>query len=465
MPINWKVCDFVEKKKNYEMNMCEGPILIKMLKFAVPLMLSSILQLLFNAADVVVVGKFAGDNSLAAVGCTGSLVNLLTNLFIGLSVGANVMSARHYGAEQKEELEKCVHTSMSVAFLAGILLTVIGVLFSGKILALMDTPGEVLPLASQYLEIYFLGMVPSMIYNYGSAILRAVGDTRRPMVYLSLAGVVNVILNLIFVILFKMDVAGVAIATVISQCISAFLVVRCMVVSGGSIKLDLKKLRIDKKELLFIIRIGIPAGLQGCVFSLSNVVIQSSVNGFGELAVSGNSAASNLEGFVYVSMNAFHHATMSFMSQNYGAGKYDRLKKVVLCGVASVTVTGLLLGNIVILFGRQLLSLYTSSPAVIDAGMIRLRYICVLYCLCGMMDVMVGALRGIGYSVMPMIVSLCGACGLRLLWIATVFQIEEYHIIETVFLSYPISWLVTFLVHLICYLAVRKKAIPSVKIV
>lgn len=445
------------------MNMCEGSIFIKMLKFAVPLMLSSILQLLFNAADVVVVGKFAGDNSLAAVGCTGSLVNLLTNLFMGLSVGANVMAARHYGAEQWDELDDSVHTSMFISFLAGIFLTIIGVVFSGPILELMDTPAEVLPLAATYLRIYFLGMIPSMLYNFGSALLRAVGDTRRPMLYLSLAGMVNVILNLIFVIVFEMDVAGVAIATVISQCISAALVVRCMIKSGGSIRLDLKRLRINRKELRFIIRVGLPAGLQGCIFSLSNVVIQSSVNGFGELTVSGNSAASNLEGFVYVAMNSFHHATMSFMSQNYGAGKYDRLKKVVICGIASVTVTGLVLGNLVSFFGNTLLSVYTSNPVVIDAGLIRLKYICVTYCLCGMMDVMVGALRGIGYSVMPMIVSLCGACGLRLLWLATVFQMAEYHTIETVYVSYPISWLITFTVHVICYLAVRKKAIPTVK--
>ncbi|MCQ2496284.1 MAG: MATE family efflux transporter [Lachnospiraceae bacterium] len=439
------------------MNMCEGPILINMLKFTIPLMLSSILQLLFNAADVVVVGKFAGDNSLGAVGCTGSLINLLTNLFVGLSVGANVMAARHYGAKQEDELTKSVHTSMVIAVIGGALLTLVGVLFAEPILRLMDTPELQLPLAATYLRIYFCGMIASMVYNFGSAILRAIGDTKRPMYYLTLAGVVNVILNMIFVIVLKMDVAGVAIATVTSQCISAVLVVRCMIKEKGPIGLDLKKLKVDKKELGYIVRIGLPAGLQGCIFSLSNVVIQSSINGFGETVVSGSSACSNLEGFVYVSMNAFHHATLSFMSQNYGAGRFDRMKKIMLCGLGCVCVTGLVLGNLEVFLGETLLGIYTDSPAVVAAGMIRMRYVCTIYCFCGMMDVMVGVMRGIGYSIMPMIVSLCGACGLRLIWIATVFQIAEYHVIDTVYVSYPMSWILTFLTHIGCYLIVRKK--------
>lgn len=446
----------VKKEKSFTMNMCEGPIFINMLKFTIPLMLSSILQLLFNAADVVVVGKFAGDNSLGAVGCTGSLINLLTNLFVGLSVGANVMAARHFGAGQEEELTKSVHTSMVIALAGGVLLTLTGVVFAEPILRLMDTPELQLPLAATYLRIYFCGMVASMVYNFGSAILRAIGDTKRPMYYLTFAGVINVVLNMIFVIIFKLDVAGVATATVVSQCISAVLVVRCMMKEQGAIRLDLKKLKIDRRELGFIVRIGIPAGLQGCIFSLSNVVIQSSINGFGETVVSGSSACSNLEGFVYVSMNAFHHATLSFMSQNYGAGRFDRMKKIVVCGLASVCVTGLILGNLEVFFGEKLLSIYTDSSEVVAAGMTRMRYVCTIYCFCGMMDVMVGVLRGIGYSVMPMIVSLCGACGLRLIWIATVFQLEKYHVVDTVYVSYPISWIVTFLVHVCCYFVVRR---------
>ena len=399
------------------MNMCEGAVLPKMLKFAVPLMLSSILQLLFNAADVVVVGKFAGDNALAAVGCTGSLINLLCNLFMGLSVGANVMVARHYGAKQEDELKKSVHTAMVLSF----------------------------------------GMVPNMVYNFGSAVLRAVGDTRRPMYFLTLAGVVNVILNLIFVIKFDMGVAGVAIATVISQTISAALVVICMMREKGAIRLILKDLGIDKKELVSILRIGLPAGMQGCIFSLSNVVIQKSINGFGSTTVSGSSAASNLEGFVYVSMNAFHQATLSFMSQNYGAGKYDRLKKITFAGLFCVTITGLTLGNMEYFLGKTLLGIYTSSDSVIDAGLIRMSIICTTYCLCGVMDVMVGALRGLGYSFVPMIVSLCGVCGIRLVWLFTIFEMPEYHKIEMVYISYPISWLATFAIHFTSYLVIKHK--------
>ena len=429
----------------------------KMLKFAVPLMLSSILQLLFNAADVVVVGKFAGDDALAAVGCTGSLINLLINLFMGLSVGANVMVARHFGAKREDELKKSVHTSMLLSVLGGLLLTGVGVLFTEGILELMETPAEVLPLAALYLRIYFMGMVPNMVYNFGSAILRAIGDTKRPMYFLTLAGVVNVCLNLIFVIVLSWGVAGVAVATVISQTISAVLVVLCLLKESGAIKLKIKDLRIDKKELLAILRIGIPAGLQGCIFSLSNVVIQKSINGFGKVTVSGNSAAANLEGFVYVSMNALHQATLSFMSQNYGAGRYERLKKIAVSGILCVTATGLTLGNLEYFFGKTLLGIYTSSENVIDAGLVRMSIICTTYCLCGMMDVMVGALRGLGYSFVPMIVSLCGVCGIRLVWLFTVFEMEEYHLVETVYVSYPISWLATFLIHLGSYIVISRK--------
>lgn len=442
----------------YKMDMCEGPILTKMLRFSLPLMLSSILQLLFNAADVVVVGKFAGDNSLGAVGCTGSLVNLLVNLFIGLSVGANVMAARHFGAKQDDKLSQTVHTSMVISVISGLILTIVGIVFAKDLLELMDTPTELLDLAALYLRIYFGGMVANLIYNFGSALLRAVGDTKRPMMYLTIAGVVNVALNLLFVIVFKLDVAGVAIATVISQCISAFLVVRCLMKETGGIRLELRKLAINRREFIEIAKVGLPAGFQGCIFSLSNVIIQSSVNGFGRIVVSGNSAALNLEGFVYVSMNSFHHATLSFMSQNYGAGKTDRMKKILMSGILCVTVTGVVLGGLEVLFGKQLLYIYTSNPDVVAAGQTRLLYICTLYFTCGLMDVMVGAMRGLGYSVMPMIVSLAGVCGVRLIWIATVFTMPEYHMVESVYVAYPISWIVTFLIHFACYLAVRKKA-------
>ena len=441
----------------YEMDMCEGPLLKKMLFFALPLMFSSMLQLLFNAADTIVVGQFCGDNSLGAVGSNGALINLLTNVFIGLSVGANVLVAKFYGAGNKESLHDTVHTAVLMSLVCGVVLLVIGEVFARQLLILMKTPSGILDLSTTYLRIYFLGMPAMMFYNFGSAILRAVGDTKRPLYYLSFAGVVNVGLNLLLVIVFRLDVAGVAIATVISQLISAVLVLRCLLKDSGSVRLSIKELHINKHILGKILRIGLPAGFQGSIFSLSNVVIQSSVNTFGEIVVSGNSAAANIEGFVYMAMNAFHHTTLSFTGQNYGAGNMKRVRKTLLLGQACVTVTGLVFGLLVVFFGRPLLSIYTDTPEAIAAGMVRLTIICGTYFLCGNMDVMVGSLRGIGYAVMPMIVSLVGACGLRLLWIATVFRVPQYHTIDTVYLSYPVSWAITTLVHVVCFVIVWKK--------
>lgn len=444
-------------QKKYEMDMCSGSILKKMLMFTLPLMLSSILQLLFNAADIVVVGRFAGDNSLAAVGSTTALINLLTNLFVGLSIGANVTAARNYGGKREDALSRTVHTAVTISIISGVILTVIGVVGTKEMLRLMSTPDEIIDLAADYLRIYFAGITATTIYNFGSALLRAIGDTKRPLYYLLAAGAVNVVLNLLFVIVFKMDVSGVALATIISESLSAFLVIRCLMRETGAIKLELKKLRVHKAELISIIRIGLPAGFQGIVFALSNVVIQSSVNLFGNIVVAGNSAAANIEGFVYMAMNSFYQATLSFMSQNFGAGEYKRLNKILACGELCVVVVGLVLGNAAVLFGNQLLSIYSDSPEVIAAGMVRLHYISKVYFLCGIMDVLVGALRGIGYSVLPMVVSLLGACGLRLLWIATVFQIPQFHKIEVVYLSYAITWIITTGVHFLCYVIVRKR--------
>ncbi len=441
----------------YEIDMCSGSVLKKMLIFTLPLMLSGVLQLLFNASDIIIVGRFAGDNSLAAVGSNSALINLLTNLFIGLSIGANVIAARHYGAGEVKELSKTVHTSMLIGAVSGVILAVVGFFFATGILELMKTPEEVLSLASTYLKIYFIGMPSLMIYNFGSALLRSIGDTKRPLFYLSFSGVVNIILNLIFVIAFKLDVAGVAIATVISETISAVLVVRCLMHETGGIRLIPSELRIDKKKAAEIFRFGIPAGLQGVIFSLSNVVIQSSVNLFGSTVVAGNSAAQNIEGFVYVAMNSFYQSAISFTSQNYGAKKYERLTKILGCALGCVVVTGVVLGFTGLLFGKGLLSLYTTGSDTIEAGLVRMRVIFKVYFLCGIMDVMVGALRGIGYSIMPMIVSLIGACGIRLLWIATVFQIPEYHTIRSIYLSYPVSWTITIIAHVVCYIIVRKK--------
>lgn len=444
-------------KKTYSIDMCNGSIMPKLLKFSIPLMCSSILQLLFNAADVVVVGQFCGETSLAAVGSTSSLINLLTNLFIGLSVGANVLVARYFGAKQGENLRNTVHTSIALSIVSGLMLTVIGVVFAKQILLWMQCPGDVLPLSELYLRVYFCGMTATMIYNFCSSILRAVGDTKRPLYYLLFSGVINVLLNLFFVIVCNLNVAGVGLATVLSQCISAFLIVRCLVKETGEFRLVLKKVRFHKKELIKILQIGLPAGLQGTVFSLSNVVIQSSVNSFGSVIMAGNAAAMNIEGFVYMAMNAFQQAAVSFVSQNAGAGRFGRINKIVFRVLLCVTITGCTLGGLAVLFGPELLSLYSSKPAVIEQGIVRLHMICICYALCGIMDVMVGVLRGLGYSVMPMIVSLLGACGLRLLWIFTIFQIPEYHTTKVLYFSYPMSWTITILVHVICFLVVRRK--------
>lgn len=443
--------------KKYQMDMCSGSIFRKMLIFALPLMCSSILQLLFNAADIVVVGRFAGDNALAAVGSTSSLINLLTNLFVGLSIGTNVLTAQYFGAKKDQDLKETVHTSMLLSVYSGIILTIIGIVVAVKILEWMQAPKEVLDLAALYLRIYFVGMTSTMVYNFGSAILRAVGDTKRPLYYLLSAGIVNVVLNLIFVIVFKMGVAGVAIATVISQTISAVLVVRCLMKETSGIQLVLTELKIHKDKFTRIVRIGLPAGFQGMVFSLSNVVIQSAINSFGAIVVAGNSAASNIEGFVYMAMNAFYQSAISFTSQNYGAKQLKRINRILISGELYVIATGLLLGNLAVFFGETLLGIYSTTPEVIEAGMVRLKLIGTTYALCGIMDVLVGVLRGIGYSVMPMIVSLIGACGLRLVWIATVFQIPQFHTPKVIYTSYPITWTITFSVHFICFLWARHK--------
>lgn len=445
--------------KKYSMDMCSGSILPKILTFAIPLMCSSVLQLLFNAADVVVVGRFGSEHSLAAVGSTTSLINLLTNLFIGLSIGANVLVARFYGAKAIKELEDTVHTAVALSLLSGVVLTIFGMLFTRQILIWMQTPEEVLPLAATYLRIYFLGMTPMMIYNFCSSILRAVGDTKRPLYFLLASGCVNVVLNLVFVIVFHMDVVGVGLATVISQVISAVLIVRCLICEKEDYRICINKIAFHKTEMLRILQIGLPAGLQGTIFSLSNVVIQSSVNSFGPVVMAGNAAAANIEGFVYVAMNSFHQAAVSFISQNFGAGNKKRIYQVAFRTLGCVIVTGCVLGGLAVLFGEPLLSIYSSNDAVKQMGMTRMQVICGTYALCGVMDVMVGILRGIGYSVMPMIVSLLGACGLRLLWIFTFFQIPQFHTTKVLYLSYPVSWAITFAVHVACFFIVRKKAL------
>ncbi|MBR2948749.1 MAG: MATE family efflux transporter [Lachnospiraceae bacterium] len=445
----------MSKNKSYEIDMCNGPLLGKILLFSIPLMLSGVLQLLFNAADIVVVGRFAGHQALAAVGSTSALINLLVNVFIGLSVGTNVMVANYYGAGDRERLSQTVHTAILSSIICGLALIFIGGFLAKPMLTLMGTPDDVLHQAALYMRIYFAGMPVFMLYNFGAAILRAVGDTRRPLYYLLIAGVLNVGLNLIFVIVLHMGVAGVALATVISQIVSAFLVIKALMNSDDMIRLELKKLKIHPARLRKMIRIGLPAGMQGAVFSVSNMLIQSSINSFGSIAMAGSTAAGNIEGFVYTAMNSFYQTALSFTSQNMGAGKYKRVGRILILCQICVTITGLVLGNGSYLFGRQLLGIYSSDPEVIAYGLLRMSYLCIPYFLCGNMDVMVGSLRGMGYSIMPMLVSLAGACGIRVIWIYTIFRMN--HTLETLFTSYPISWIITAVVHLICFMIAYRK--------
>ena len=442
--------------------MLQGPLLQSILTYTIPIILTSLLQLLFNAADLIVVGRFCGSVSVAAVGATGALTNLLVNFFIGLSVGAGVTVAHGLGSRENRVVHCTVHTALPTALVSGVVLSIIGISFSEDLLRLMDTPDNVLPLSTVYMEIYFSGITFTMIYNFCAAILRAAGDTKSPLIYLSIAGVVNVVLNVFFVTVFHMNVAGVALATTISQGISAVLVVLALMRRTDACKLTLSKMRFYKPQLLKMIRIGLPAGVQGSLFSISNVLIQSSVNSFGDIFMSGNAAAANIEGFLYVCMNAFHQTAVNFIGQNAGAKQYPRVYRTVWICLGCVTAVGLSLGTVGYLLGPQLLSIYiTDSQEAISYGMIRLSYICLPYFLCGLMDVTTGALRGLGASFVPMVISVLGVCGLRIGWIYTIFQLPQYHTPQCLYFSYPISWALTFLVQLVALLVVYRRHVKA----
>ncbi len=440
-------------------SMREGPILKSVIVYTVPIILTGLLQLLFNAADLIVVGWFSGSDSVAAVGATGALTNLIINLFIGLSVGAGVAVAQGMGAGNGKLTSEAVHTAVPVAVISGIFLTVIGVLFSRNFLELMGTPdGKLLRLASVYMQIYFAGMTFSMLYNFGSAILRAAGDTRSPLIFLTVAGVLNVILNIVFVALFKLDVAGVALATSISQAVSAILVLLALMKRQDACRFEFKKMHIYKNALLRMVKIGVPAGLQGSLFSISNVLIQSSVNSFGAAHMSGSAAASSIEGFCYVTMNSFHQTALNFCGQNYGAGDFRRVKRITWVCLMTVAVAGFVVGNLSYIFGRELLKIYiTDSPEAINYGMERLKFMVVPYFLCGIMDTTTGSMRGIGSSVIPMIITVVGVCVMRIVWIYTVFALPQYHTFSGLFISYPISWLLTFAALFISFTVVMRR--------
>ena len=445
------------KHTTYQLDMASGALASKILLFALPLMLSSVLQLLFNAADVVVVGRFCGKASLAAVGSTTSLINLIINLFVGLSVGANVVVAQDLGAGQREEANRTVHSCITLSVLSGIFLTCVGTLFAPKLLQWMDSPASVIDLSALYVRVYFLGMPATMVYNFGSAVLRAQGDTQRPLYFLTFSGIVNVILNVFFIVICHWDVAGVAAATIIAQYISAGLVLRCLRQESGPLHLEWRKLELRWSVMRRILRVGLPAGFQGIVFSLSNVVIQSTINSFGDVVMAGSAAAQNIESFIYAAMSSFYQTSLTFAGQNYGAGQYRRVDKVAAYCVGMALTTGLILGFTVYCFGRPLLEIYSpDDPLVVEAGFLRLSMIVRLYCLGGYMEAMVGALRGIGYSVMPLIVSVLGCCVFRITWVFAVFPLNPTP--EMLYTSYPITWILTGTTHLLVFLLVRKRA-------
>ena len=443
------------KTNKYEIDMCNGSIMDKLISFSLPLMLTSILQLMFNAVDIIVVGRFDGSQALAAVGSTTALINIFTNLFIGISLGANVLAARYFAAGRHREMSEAVHTAIALALISGILMAFVGLGASRAALALMATPADVIDQSTLYMRIYFMGMPFFMLYNYGAAILRAVGDTKRPLFFLGAAGLTNVALDLLLVIVIPLGVAGVAIGTVASQMISCILVIRCLCKTDSSYQLHFSKLAIRKVYLIRIFQVGIPAGIQSTVINFSNALLQSSVNSFGSTAMAGYTAANNILGFLYASINAVTQACMSFTSQNFGVGKYKRMDRVLLDCVALSVGVSLVLGVGAYLMGPQLLGIYTAEPDVVQCGLEILSITTVPYFLCGIMDLLPGALRGMGHSAVPMVLSVIGTVGTRVLWIYVFFP--QHRSLYFLFISYPGSWIATILMQAVCYWFVRKR--------
>ena len=438
--------------------MLQGRLFPSIILYTIPIILTSLLQLLFNAADLIVVGRFCGSISVAAVGATGAITNLMINFFIGLSVGAGVTVAHALGSREDNVVHCTVHTALPMALLSGGILTVVGVCFSESFLRLMGTPDNVLPLSAVYMKIYFGGITFNMVYNFCAAILRAAGDTKSPLIFLCFAGVINVVLNVFFVTALHMNVAGVALATTISQAISAVLVTAALTRRTDACRLELRRIRFYKSQVMKMLRIGMPAGIQSSLFSISNVLIQSSVNSFGDVFMSGNAAAANIEGFVYVCLNAFHHTAVNFIGQNVGAKQYGRINRILWICLGCVSVVGLCTGLLAYSLGPKLLSIYiTDSPEAISYGLIRLGFICLPYFLCGLMDVSTGALRGMGNSLAPMVISVLGVCVMRVGWIYTIFQIPRFHTPQCLYSSYAISWTLTFLCQIAAFYVVYRR--------
>ena len=442
------------------MNMLEGNLWTSILLYTIPIMISGVLQLLFNAIDMIVVGRYSGPTSMAAVSSTGSLINLITNLFIGLSVGTSVCIARRIGQREYDKVSDAVHTSISISLIAGLFLMVIGILSSKKLLQMMGSPADVIDLSTLYLRVYFVGMPATMVYNFASAILKAKGDTRRPLFALMIAGMLNASLNLLFVVVFKLDVAGVGLASAISSYVSAILVLVALIKDEGVVHLEPRHLYLEKEALRDILKVGLPAGLQSTIFSISNVAIQSSVNSFGKIVMAANGAAGSIADFIYVMMNSLYQTCLTFTSQNIGAGKVKRSRNILLVCLCLVTAAGFLFGNGAYMLGEKLLAIYSDDQEVINAGMVKLSIFCKPYFICGIMDVLVGSLRGMGSSIFPMITSLLGSCAFRLVWIATYFY--AHRSIDVLYYSYPLSWTLTATAHIITfffvYARIRKRS-------
>lgn len=449
------------RKRNIDMT--QGPLFRNIISYTIPIIFTGVLQLLFNAADLIVVGQFCGSISVAAVGATGAITNLIVNFFIGLSVGTGVTVAQALGANDGKKAHRAVHTALPTAIISGVIITIIGVTFSETFLRWMNTPENVIPLSATYMKIYFGGIIFMMVYNFCASILRAAGDTKSPLIFLTIAGIINVVLNVIFVTAFHLNVAGVALATTISQGVSAVLVVIALKRRNDACKLHFSQMRFYKTEFIEIVRIGLPAGIQSALFSISNVIIQSSINSFGDVLMSGNAAALNIEGFIFVSLNAFHQTTLNFTGQNIGANQYKRAKKVLLISLGCVLVIGLAVSTSVYLLGQNLLGIYLpDSPEAIEYGILRLKCLFLSYCLLGMMDVSTGGLRGMGVSLAPMIISVLGVCGIRIGWVYTIFQIPEYHQPEYLYFSYTLSWGITFIIQTVAYFIIYNKKKRSI---
>ena len=440
-------------------DMTEGPFLKKMIIFAIPLIISGLLQSLYSAADLIVVGFFKGDVAVAAVGCTGSITNLTVGLFMGMSVGAGVSVAHHIGAKELDEVKKVTHTSVLLSAVLGLFIGVVGFFLSGTLLSLMGTPGEVLPYATLYMRIIFIGVPASLVYNYAAAMIRSAGDSKRPMIFLAISGIVNVLLNIVLVSVFGMGVEGVAIATIVSQYLSATMAIVYLMKTSGPLRISLAKLRINVAKVKKILCIGVPSGIQFSLFSLSNALIQSSINSFGDDVVAGSAATSNLEAFVYVAMNAIYHVALTFIGQNVGARKFKNIRRLTVYSSLIVTVVGLGSAVICILLRYPLIHLYVNSPGAVDAAITRFLVIIPTYFMCGLMEVFCGGLRALDRSVTSMIISLCGACGLRILWIETVFKLYPSPL--TIYISYPVTWFVTALCQLVFMIFAARKIIRN----